>query len=83
VAVRGNDNTTNNPENSFENSPGNSQLWYVDNGCSRHMAGEKSNFFSLTAAQGESVTFENGKSGTIIGIRNIGESLFHFIDGFI
>ena len=44
------------------------------------MTGEKSNFFSLVASYGGSVAFENGKSGTIVGIGNIGESLSHSID---
>jgi len=43
--------TANSPANSSGNNPGNSQLWYVDSGCSRHMTGEKSNFLSLTTAQ--------------------------------
>jgi len=45
------------------------------------MTGEKSNFLSLTATQGGSVAFSNGKSGTIIGVGKIGEYLFHSIDG--
>jgi len=45
------------------------------------MTGEKSNFLSLTATQGESVAFRNGKSGTIVGIGKIGDSLSHSIDG--
>ena len=71
----------NNPGNNLGNSPGNNlgnnQLWYVDNGCSRHMTGEKCNFLSLTAAQGGSVAFGNGKSGRIVSIGKIGESLSH------
>jgi len=77
--VRGN-NPTNSPPNILGNNLGNSQLWYVDSGCSRHMTGKKSNFLSLTAAEGGSVAFGNGKSGTIVGIGKIGESLFHSID---
>ena len=63
---------TNSPRNNLGNSPrnhpGNSELWYVDSGCSRHMTSVKSNFLSLTATQGGSVAFGNGKSGTIVGI---------------
>ena len=44
------------------------------------MTGEKSNFLSLVASNGGSVSFENGKSGTIVGIDKIGESLNHSID---
>jgi len=85
--VRGNSSTNNlanspgnSSGNSPGNSPGNSQLWYVDSGCSRHMTGEKSNFLSLTATQGGSLALDNGKSGTIVGIDKIGESLSHSID---
>jgi len=87
--VRGNNITANSPANSPENSPanspgnnpGNSQLLYVDSGCSRHMTGIKSNVLSLTTTQGGSMAFRNGKSGTIVGIGKIGESLSHSIDG--
>jgi len=44
------------------------------------MTGEKSNFLSLTPAEGGSVAFDNGKSKIIVGISKIGESLFHSID---
>jgi len=45
------------------------------------MTGLKSNFLSLTATQEGSVAFGNGKSGTIVGVGKIGESLSHSIDG--
>ena len=38
-------------------------------------------FLSLVASNGGSVTFENDKFGTIVGIGKIGESLSHFING--
>jgi len=44
------------------------------------MTGEKSNFLSLTVAQGGTVAFGNGKFGTIVRICKIGESLSHSID---
>jgi len=59
---------------------GGNQLWYVDSGCSRHMTGDRSNFLSLTAFDGGSVAFQNGKSETIVDIGKIGKSLSHFID---
>ena len=62
------------------NNSGNSQLWYVDGGCLRHMTGEKSNFLSVIATEGGSVASGNGKSGTIVRIGKIGESLSHLID---
>jgi len=63
----------NNPANSSANSPANTQLWYVDSGCSRHMTGENSNFLSLAAFNEGSVAFGNDKSGTIVGVGKIGE----------
>ena len=44
------------------------------------MTSEESNFVSLTAAEGGSVAFGNGKSGIIVGISKIGESLSYSID---
>jgi len=66
--------------NKLANSPANSQLWYVDNGCPRHMIGKKSNFLSLVASDEGSVAFGNGKSGIIVSTGKIGESLSHLID---
>ena len=40
---------------------GDNQLWYLDSGCSRHMMEDKSKFLSLTAFEGGSVAFGNGK----------------------
>jgi len=77
----GDNNTANRPENCSENRTGNNQLWFVDGGCSRHMTGEESNFLSLAPTQGGSVAFGNEKSGTIVGIGKIAESLSHSIDG--
>ena len=45
------------------------------------MTREKSNFLSLAATQGVSVAFDNEKSGIIVDIGKIGESLSHSIDG--
>ena len=44
------------------------------------MTGEKSNFFSLRATERGSVAFGNSKSGIIVGIGKIGESLSHSIN---
>ena len=84
-------NPTNNPTNrvrntltnSLENNLENRQLWYVDSGCSRHMTGGRSNLLSLTALNGGSVAFGNSKSGTIVGIGNIGKTLSHSIDNAV
>ena len=44
------------------------------------MTGEKSNFLSLAASDGGSVTFGNSKSGSIVSIGKIGELLSYSID---
>ena len=41
------------------------------------------NHLSLVASNGESVAFGNGKSGTIVGIGKVGESLSHSIDNVL
>jgi len=76
----GENSPANRPEDYFGIRTGNNQFWFVDSGCSRHMTGEKSNFLSLAATQGGSVAFGNGKSGSIVGIGKIGESLSHSIE---
>jgi len=76
----GENSPANKPADSSGPRTGNNQFWFVDSGCSRHMTGEKSNFLSLVATQGGSVAFGNGKSGSIVGIGKIGESLAHSIE---
>jgi len=44
------------------------------------MTGDRSNFLSLIAFDGERVAFRNGKSGKIVGIGKIDKSLSHSID---
>ena len=44
------------------------------------MTGEKSNFLSLTASDGGSVAFGNGKSGTIESLSHSIENVF-LLDG--
>jgi len=48
--------------------------WYLDNGCSRHMTGEKSMFITLTIKEGGNVKFGRNQAGKIIGTRTIGNS---------
>ena len=43
----------------------NSCLWYLDNGCSRHMTGDKSLFKSLKEMENRSVTFGNGSHSQV------------------
>ena len=59
----GENNTVNRSEDYSGHRTGSNQFWFVDNDCSRHMTGEKSNFLSLAATQGGSVVFGNEKSG--------------------
>jgi hypothetical protein len=33
--------------------------WYIDNGCSKHMTGDKSKFLSLSESKSGNVTFGN------------------------
>jgi hypothetical protein len=41
--------------------------WYVDIGCSKHMAGDKNNFMTLKKEQDGLVSFGNDNSTRIIG----------------
>jgi len=83
----GENNPTNRPADYSEPRIVNNQFWFVDSGCSRYMTGEQANFLSLAATQGGTMAFGNGKSGTIIGIGKIRESLsnsiedIHLVDG--
>ena len=43
----------------------NSCLWYLDNGCSRHMTGDKSLFKSLKEMENKYVTFGNGSHSQV------------------
>ena len=44
------------------------------------MTGDKTIFLSLSAFEGRSVAFGNGKSGSIIGVGKVGKSLSHSIE---
>ena len=41
--------------------------WYVDNGCSKHMTGDRDKFLTLRKERDGSVSFENDDSAKIIG----------------
>jgi hypothetical protein len=41
--------------------------WYIDNGCSKHMTGDKSNFLTLSESKSGNVTFGNDAPGKIKG----------------
>ena len=45
----------------------NSYLWYLDNGCSRHIIGDKSLFKSLKEKVGDYVTFGDGSHAQVLG----------------
>ncbi|XP_049362935.1 uncharacterized protein LOC125827660 [Solanum verrucosum] len=51
-----------------------SKHWYMDSACSKHMTGDKYKFLSLIAFKGGSVSFGDGKKGTIVGVEKIGKS---------
>ncbi|XP_070008402.1 uncharacterized protein [Nicotiana sylvestris] len=44
---------------------GSDQQWFMDSGCSKHMTGNTTDFLSLKALQGGSVSFGNGKKGLL------------------
>jgi hypothetical protein len=41
--------------------------WYIDNGCSKHMTGEKGKFLSLSEIKSGNITFGNDAPGKIKG----------------
>jgi hypothetical protein len=41
--------------------------WYVESGCSKHMAGDKDKFLTLRKEKNGSVSFGNDNSSKIIG----------------
>jgi hypothetical protein len=45
--------------------------WYVDNGCSKHMTGDRDNFLTLQKERDGSVSFGNDHSAKIIGKRTV------------
>ncbi|XP_070020686.1 uncharacterized protein [Nicotiana sylvestris] len=47
---------------------GNSLIWYIDSGCSKHITGNKNQFLSFEDLKIGNVTFGNGKKGEIIGV---------------
>ena len=57
--------------------------WYLDNGCSRHMTGDKTKFCLLTESEGGQVTFGGNSKGKIIGSGKVGKNLSSYIDDVI
>ncbi|XP_070054759.1 uncharacterized protein [Nicotiana tomentosiformis] len=57
-----------------------SQIWYMDSGCSKHMAGSKNQFLSLDDLKGGNSSFGNGKKGEIIGVEKLGKIDSHSIE---
>jgi len=53
---------------------GKHRSWYLDNGCSRHMTGEKSMFITLRMKEGGNVKFGGKQAGKIIGTGTIDNS---------
>ena len=46
-------------------------LWYLDNGCSKHMTGNKALFKTLFEGKIGSVTFGDGRKSIICGIGTV------------
>ena len=49
----------------------NSNMWYLDSGCSRHMCGNKTYFDTVTKCDGGLVTFGDGSPSRVVGKGNI------------
>ena len=59
----------------------NSKRWYLDNGCSRHMCGDKNQFITIEPKKdGGVVTFGDNGQGKIISIGKIQINSIIFID---
>jgi len=50
-------------------------MWYLDNGCSRHMTGDKRKIKNLKRKDQGFVTYGDNKKGKIIGIGDVGETI--------
>ena len=57
--------------------------WYLHNGCSCHMTGEKCMSQCLTPYHGGTVTFRGNKKGRIIRISKISIHMYPFIDNVL
>ena len=55
----------------------------MDNGCSRHMIGDKSKFAFLTKRKGGYVSFGNNAKGKIIGQDNTGNDTYSLIENVL
>ena len=55
------------------NAKVNSNTWYLDNGCSKHMTGEKNQFSKFEIKSGRYVTFGDNPEGKIIGKGEVGK----------
>ena len=51
----------------------NSNTWYLNSGCSKHMTGGKSQFSKLELKSGRYVTFGDKSKGKIIGKGDVGK----------
>ena len=58
-----------------------SNLWYLDNGCSRHIMNNK--FLSLTLEDNCQVTFEDNLKGKVIGKRRVCKYSNSYIDSVL
>ena len=47
-------------------------MWYLDNGCSRHMTGDKRKIKNLKIKDQGFVTYGDNNKGKIIGIGDVG-----------
>jgi len=47
-------------------------MWYLDSGCSRHMAGDKKKFKNFKRKEQGFVTYGDNNKGKILGTRDVG-----------
>jgi len=48
------------------------QSWYIDSGCSKHMAGDASKFIHISPKNSEYVTYGDNNKVKIVGVGKIG-----------
>ncbi|KAA3470234.1 Copia protein [Gossypium australe] len=70
-------------EHCFKVANSSKKSWYLDNGCSRHMTGGKSDFIKLKPKSGGVVIFGDNSKGKIEGIGFIGKNSLILIENVL
>lgn len=58
-------------------------MWYLDNGCSRHMKGDPTKFISISHRTTGHVTYGDNNKGKIIGIGKIQTTFAYEIESVL